>query len=845
MMPLPLRFAWRDLRGGWRGFYVFIACITLGVFAICGVGSVAQSLSDGLARAGSTILGGDLAFSLPQREATESERDFLAAHGIVSAIAILPTMARVSDGRATLVEVKAVDDAYPLYGAFATDPPMPIAALLARRGKVFGAAADPALLARLGLRPGDHIAIGNAALEIRTALMGEPDRLAGGISLGPRLLVSEQALRASGLLQPGSLVRWRYRLRLPQAESSDAAVAALERQARARFPDAGWEIRTRDKASPQIERNIKRFGQFLTLIALSALLVGGVGVANAVAGHLARKRQSIAALKALGATGGRVFAIYLSQVALVALLASLIGAGLGAALPFVLATLFGALIPFPVAPSFHPAVLLLSLGYGLLTALAFAVWPLARAHDISVAMLFRDQVAFERTWPRRRYAAAGALMIAAFAAFAIATAYDRRLAAIFLGGTAILFLVLRLVAFATMAIARRAPRLRSTALRLAVANIHRRGALTPSVVLSLGLGMSLLVTMIEIDGNLHREFAAALPEHAPSFFLLDIPSAAADRFDAFVHQKAPGATLERVPMLRGRIVAANGIAAEQLKPAPGSAWVLRGDRGITYAKALPQGSRLTDGTWWAPDYSGAPLVSLESRAAADLTLRVGDTLTVNVLGRNVTARIANLRKVDWESLGINFVLVFSPGSFGGAPHSDIGTVTFADGGTVTEETAFVKALAGAFPSVSAVRVKETLEAVDQLVGRLLAALRGASSITLVAAALVLGGALAATQRFRLYDAVVLRTLGATRRRLLAAYALEYLLVGFAAAFFGLAAGSIAAALIVTETMDFGFGWIAGPAGAALAAALLVTVTLGLAGTFSVLGRKPAEVLRNL
>jgi putative ABC transport system permease protein len=298
-------------------------------------------------------------------------------------------------------------------------------------------------------------------------------------------------------------------------------------------------------------------------------------------------------------------------------------------------------------------------------------------------------------------------------------------------------------------------------------------------------------------------------------------------------------------MLRGRIVAANGIAAEQLKPAPGSAWVLRGDRGITYAKALPQGSRLTDGTWWAPDYSGAPLVSLESRAAADLTLRVGDTLTVNVLGRNVTARIANLRKVDWESLGINFVLVFSPGSFGGAPHSDIGTVTFADGGTVTEETAFVKALAGAFPSVSAVRVKETLEAVDQLVGRLLAALRGASSITLVAAALVLGGALAATQRFRLYDAVVLRTLGATRRRLLAAYALEYLLVGFAAAFFGLAAGSIAAALIVTETMDFGFGWIAGPAGAALAAALLVTVTLGLAGTFSVLGRKPAEVLRNL
>ena len=215
-------------------------------------------------------------------------------------------------------------------------------------------------------------------------------------------------------------------------------------------------------------------------------------------------------------------------------------------------------------------------------------------------------------------------------------------------------------------------------------------------------------------------------------------------------------------MLRGRIIAAGGTKAEELKPGEGSAWAPRGDRGITYAPSLPAGSRLVAGEWWPADYSGPPLVSLEQRTADDLKLKLGDTITVNVLGRNLTARIANLRAVDWQSLGINFVLVFSPGTFAGAPHTDIATLTFADGGSAAEETALVKALADAFPTVSAIRVKDALDTIDHLVGNLVLGLRGASSVALIAAALVLGGALAAGQRFRIYDAVVLKTLGATR-----------------------------------------------------------------------------------
>jgi putative ABC transport system permease protein len=844
-LRFALRFAWRELRGGLRGFGVFIAAIALGVMAIAGVGSVGASLADGIAGAGQTLLGGDLSFALVQREASDTERAFLDARGTVSVAATLRAMVRSGAGEMTLVELKAVDHAYPLFGTLTTDPAMPLAALLAQQDGVFGAAVDPTLLARLNLKVGDRISIGNAAIALRAALTNEPDRIAGGIGLGPRLLISDTALRATGLVQPGSLVRWLYRLRLSAADSSDAAVAAIRGDAEASFPDAGWEIRTRDKASPQLERSVERFTQFLVLVALATLLVGGAGVANAVAAHLARQRDSIATLKALGASGGMVFAVYCTEIVLVALFAAAIGAALGAALPFAIAHWFGAVIPLPVTPSLHPAVLALSIGYGLLTALVFALWPLGRAHDSPVAMLFRDQVTGERRWPRPRYVIATAAAIGGFAALAIATSTEPRIAAIFVASAAGIFLVLRAAALAVMAMARRVKRPRSTALRLAIANVHRPGALTPTIMLSLGLGLALLTTVIEIDGNLHRELTAALPEKAPSFFFLDIATTDAARFDGFIQAQAPGANIERVPMLRGRIVAANGVAADDLKPAAGSRWVLRGDRGITYAAAVPPGSRVVEGRWWSTDYSGAPLVSVESKSAHDLGLKVGDTLTVNVLGRNVTARIANLRAVDWENLGINFVLVFSPGSFAGAPHNDIATLTFADGGTNTEETALIKALTEAFPTVTAVRVKDALNTLDAMVGKLILALRAASGVTLIAAALVLGGGLAASQRFRIYDAVVLKTFGATRARLLAAYALEYALIGAATVLIGIALGALAAGLVVTRIMEFPFVFVPSEAAGAALFALFVTLALGLLGTFAALGRKPAQVLRNL
>jgi putative ABC transport system permease protein len=414
------------------------------------------------------------------------------------------------------------------------------------------------------------------------------------------------------------------------------------------------------------------------------------------------------------------------------------------------------------------------------------------------------------------------------------------------GAAAGAFALLRGVAAGVMALARRLPRPRRTALRLALANIHRPGALTPSLVLSLGLGITLLVTLALIDTNLTRQLTRTLPEKAPSFFFLDIPNAQAKDFDAFMNGKAPGAKVDRVPMMRGRLVSLRGVPVGEIKADEQVAWVLDGDRGITYSDRVPEGSELVAGTWWPADYKGKPLVSFDQKIAEGLGLGIGDEVTVNVLGRNISATIANLRKVEWRSLGINFVMVFSPNTFAGAPHTHLATVTFPNGSDIASEMKILRDTAQAYPAVTSVRVKEALESVNDMVSQLVAAIRGASSIALIASLLVLAGALAAGHRARLYDAVVLKTLGATRGRLISAYALEYGSLGLATALFGLIAGSIAAYFIITRVMNLE-SFTLDLSGALIASALavLVTVGLGLLGTWRILAQKPAPYLRDL
>ena len=841
-LPVSLRFALRELRGAKRGFGVFLACLALGVMAIAGVGSFARALTGGLASEGRTILGGDAAFTLIQREATPQELALLERGGAVARIASLRAMARAASGDAALVELKAVDGAYPMVGTVETEPAQPLADLLGPRDGVFGALGDATLMSRLGLAVGDRINLGDARIELRGVLTAEPDRLASGVGFGPRLLISLGALPATHLVQPGSLVRWTYRVRL--TDPSDSALLAFTKQVEVEGHDAGFEVRTRDAASPQLERNVRRIAQYLTLVGLTALLVGGVGVANAVTSHLAAKRKVIATLKALGATRSVIFGTYFFQVSMLAAMGIGIGLVLGAALPFVATWAIGSLIPFPLAPDLDPMALLLAALYGALVTLAFTLWPLARAQEAPVSTLFRDALGQGRQTPPVFYAVLCALAVLALGALAASTAEDKRAALIFLVAAAAVFGLLRLVALGIMALARRMPRPRSTVARLALANIHRPGALTPTVVLSLGLGLSLLVAISLIDRSLTSELSGSIAEKAPSFFFVDVPNTEADAFERYLAEKAPGASYRSVPMLRGRITALGDTPVEQAKPSADAAWVLQSDRGISFSAEVPEGSKLVEGTWWPADET-ASLVSFEKKLAEGLGLKIGDTITVNVLGREMTARISNLREVDWQRLGINFVMIFSPSTFAGAPHTVMSTLAFPQGSTAAQEVDLLRDLARTYPSITSIRVKEALDQANKIVGDLALGIRVASLVTLLTSVLVLAGALAAGHQHRVYDAVILKTLGATRARLLGAYGLEYAGLGLVTAVFAIAAGTLSAYVVVTQVMNIAFTFSLGAAFSAVAVALAFTLGFGLLGTWRALSEPPVRVLRHL
>ncbi|MGI9356124.1 MAG: ABC transporter permease, partial [Rhizobiaceae bacterium] len=663
---------------------------------------------------------------------------------------------------------------------------------------------------------------------------------------------SSAALDRSKLVQPGSLIRWMARLQL--SDPSEANVKAVAKGAKEAFPEAGWRVRSRANAAPALTRNVERFSQFLTLVGLTALIVGGVGVANATRAFLDTKRHVIASFKSLGAPAGFVFTVYLIQILMLASIGIVIGLAVGIALPIIAKGVLAGVLPMGSANPFQPSAFLSAIAYGLLTALAFALWPLGQARDIPATALFRNASRDDAPWPRTIFVVATVLVVAALIVLAVWQAADKRVAITFIGGIAFSFFLLRMVASGIQAIARHVPHPRSAPLRLAVGNIHRPGALTPSVVLSLGLGLALLVALALIDGNLRNQISANIPAKAPDFFFVDIQNSEFDAFKTTLKEVAPDGAVQTTPMLRGRIISINNIPASQIKAAEGGEWVLRGDRGITYSAAMPENATMAEGQWWGADHNANNLVSFSAEEASEVGVKIGDKITVNVLGRNISATVANLRNVEWQSMSMNFVMVFSPNTFAGAPHAHLATLRVGEnsmlGGAETaaetkRDGEILNVITGKFPTVTSVRVRDALTAVNGLIQQLATAIRAAALLALAASILVLGGALAAGNRARIHDAVVLKTLGATRRVLVGAYIAEYTILGLATAVFALLAGGLASWFVIAQIMGFSFTLLPSVAIATVAAALIFTVGFGLIGTWRVLGQKAAPVLREL
>ncbi|MGF7174540.1 ABC transporter permease [Azospirillum doebereinerae] len=838
-LPLALRLARRELRGGLKGFWIFLACLTLGVAAIASVQSVSSGLLDGLASDGRAILGGDVAFRQLYTPPTDEQKAALAeGGGRVSNSAEMRAMARADDEvRASLVELKAVDDVYPLYGAVTLRDGGDVKAALAKRDGRWGAVVEASLVDRLGVKLGDPVHLGDSVYRLAGILDREPDRASSNaFSLGPRLLVALDSLPETGLLQPGSLTWWSAKVALPDGTDR----LAWQEGVKARFPDAAWRVRDFTNASPQIERFIDRMTLFLTLVGLTALLVGGVGVGNAVRSHLDSRARTIAMMKCIGAPGALVFQLYLAQILALALVGILFGLALGAVAPLALSRLLEDVLPVSAHIGVYPGALALAALYGVLTALTFSLWPLGRAREVPAGALFRDVIAPAQGRPKAPYLAAMGLSALALAGLAVATADNKLFALWFVGGSIATFGAFRAAAGLVTWGAARIGRVRRPGLRLALANLHRPGNPTAAVVLSLGLGLTVLVAIALVQGNFARRVSETIPKDAPSFFFVDIQRDQFEPLKATVTEVPGTSAFEAVPSLRGRIESVNGVEAEKALANPEQAWILAGDRGITYAAKLPERSQVVAGSWWAADYAGPPLISIHQSVAEAFNIGPGAKLAVNILGRTIEATVANVRAADFSTMAINFTMVFAPGALEGAPQTWIATIRSAP----EAEEAVQRAVLHRFPNITLVRVKDALDTVGDMLSHIGTAVRIVAGITLIAGTLVLAGAVAAGHRRRVYDAVVLKVLGATRADVLRAFLLEYGLLGVLTAIIAGAIGTLTAWAVMRFLMRW--EWTFLPSSVLTTALLSTAITLafGFYGTWRALGQPSAPLLRN-
>ncbi len=824
-----------------------VACLALGTGAIAAVGSLRAATSAGLAAQGRVLLGGDVAIGTGATPPPAALRAFLARRGARSTVsAHLRTLLVAPNGARQLVTLRAVGTHWPLVGQVGLQPAQTVAVALAHRPR-YGLIADPLPIARLHLHPGDTVRLGTAHFTLRGAITRLPDGLASPAFLGAPVLIARAALAQTGLIVPGAIVGYTLRALLPDPIEGPGLRAAL----RTRFAAAGWQIRGPNQAAPGIARFITLTTRFMTLVGLTALLMGGIGVAAGVDTWLGGRAGTIATLRCLGAPARLVFAVCLAQVALLAAAGIALGLALGALAPPLAGWFLGAALPLPLANGVYPAPLALAALYGALTAGASALWPLGRAARTPGGALFRGAAldsaisgaavgAPPGTRPSAGVIAVNVALGAALLALVLGTTADRRLAVSFCLAVPAALALFRAAAWALMWSLRLLPRPHGAAWRIGLGNLHRPGARTAAMLVAVGIGLATLTTVALVQAALRRQVLDALPAHGPSFFFIDIEPDQIARFTALVRATPGARALRLVPTLRARIVAVNGVPAAEIHAAPGTGWALRGDRGLTYAATAPRGTRLVAGRWWPAGYAGPPLVSLDARLARGWGVGIGGAIRVNVLGRDITLKVASLRAITWQRLGINFVLVASPGLLSAAPQTDLATVRVPP----DQEAPLLAAVSDALPNVTGIAVRAVLADVAGLLDQIAAALAATAAVTLASGALVLAGAVAAGQARRRRQAVLLRVLGASRTQLRLAWMIEFGVLGLAAGVLGGAVGAASAWGVLTQLLHVPFVWapLRLVAGIGLAWALLLG--LGYLGTRQVLRTPPAALLRD-
>lgn len=833
-----LAMAWRETRAGWRHVATVLVCVALGVAALVAVGSLSIDLQQTLAREAKTMLGGDVevrASRLTPPAVVTAVESLRAGGAAVARTRELVGMARTEGGGSLLVEVKAVDAAYPLYGSVDSVPARRIGDLVGGNGAVV----EERLLARLGLRPGDRFALGAATLVVRGVVTREPDRPASLVNLGPRVLVSHASLDRTGLIAFGSRVRERWLLRLPDGIAPAEARATLA----AAIDDPSVRIAAYDEAQPGLKRFLEQLGMYLGLVGLVSLLVGGVGVAASVATFMRRRRPTIAVLKCLGVDAPTLFATYVAQTALIGLAGSIVGVVLGTALLPALVAATREIVPFAVDGGVDPLTIARGLVMGVTITLLCALWPLLRVRDVRPAEVLRQDVAPGRFVDQPVEVVLPITL--GLSALALWQAGSWKIGGIFIGASLAALVLLVLLARGVVWLARALPRRGALAWRHGVGGLMRPGGQVAGVIVALGAGVMLLEAVALLEASLGARLDHERRRETPSFFFVDVQSDQREAFARVVHE-AGGVTPRVTPVVRARLAAIRDepvtrAMVDRRRGRQGEQpFFLVREYMLTSAAAAPDGNRLITGRWWTDaEASARPRVSLEEDMAKFLAVGVGDTIAFDVQGLRVDAEVMSVRHVDWQSFTTNFFAILSQGSLDGAPTMWVATARVPP----AIEARVQDAVASRFPNVTAVAVRDVLERVSGLLGQMAFAIRTIAAFSIGAGLVVMIAALTATRAQRLYESVILRTLGATRGVVARAFAVEYACLGAVAGVGGTALASALAWIVLELLLDTPWLLAPLPLAAGVAATIVVSVAVGFLATWRLLGQKPLPVLR--
>ncbi len=846
---LYLRQLRREARGSGGRILFFIACLAIGVAAVVAVASLSLSLETAVRREARQLLAADLKISgrrpLPQElETVLAGRPGLTRtdlRELVTLVAVGSGAGTAGGARSQLVELKVVDGRYPFYGTLELDPQEPLNQLL----DPFGAVVAPDLLARLGIELGDALKIGGQEFQIRGTVLAEPDKLSFNLTMGPRVFLSSEGFDRTGLETFGSRIGYRALIKVPEGMPTEE-LDALAESVETALPDASYyNVETYAEAQPALRQGIRRVERFLGLVALVSLLIGGIGVAQTVRAWIAGRLDGIAILKCLGVRPREVLGLYLGQALLLGLAGSVIGAALGLLLPRVVPLLLGNLIPVEAIEPWQGRAVLQGISLGVGIALLFSLPPLARLLSIPpVRVLRRDA---EPPPTSRRALVLTALILAlGTAATAVAQSRSLVLGLQFTAGLLTVVAILALAAEALSRLARRLPRHRSRIwLRHGLAALGRPGGSTLGAIIALGLGVMVVLAMALVERHLTGQLQADLPGSSPTAFLIDIqPDQWGGVQELLAAHGAQG--VDSLPVVVARLTAVAGtpvaeLARQQEEQAPENRdrrWALTREQRLTYLQTLGDDNRILEGELWSDPEAAE--VSVEAGFAQELGVKVGDRLAFDIQGVPLELLITSVRSVRWETFRLNFFLVVEPGVLEEAPQFRVATARFEK----ATEQIFQDRLAQGFPNVTVLRIREILEKIAGVLDRLALGVRFLGGFTVLTGLVILSGTVSASSSRRGREVALLKTLGLTRGGVLATFAVEYALIGFAAGLIGTLGGGLLAWTVLTRGMEIEWTWMPIPCVLAILSTPLLTALAGCAASTQALNAPPARVLQS-